>query len=100
MENVPSVNPDSLWDSFKAGNLKKIKMYIDPSKILAVTPRTRSRLSGCCQYLPSSVPRKLTFNEQTQRIFRGCAVAFDIPNRTLVRLVSKVLRLIQHQMCV
>jgi len=44
--NLPSVSPESLWDSFKAGNLKKMKMYIEPSKMLAVTPRARSRLSG------------------------------------------------------
>jgi hypothetical protein len=42
---VPSVRPESLCESFRAGNLKKIKMYMEPSKMLAVTPRTRRRLS-------------------------------------------------------
>ncbi len=42
---VPSVRPESLCESFRAGNLKKMNMYMEPSKMLAVTPRTRRRLS-------------------------------------------------------
>jgi hypothetical protein len=34
-----------LCESFRAGNLKKMNMYMEPSKMLAVTPRTRRRLS-------------------------------------------------------
>jgi hypothetical protein len=70
--NLPSVSPESLWDSFKAGNLKKMKMYIEPSKMLAVTPRARSRLSsihknvvyvvyGSSYNIPSTNNRKVLF---------------------------------------
>ncbi len=44
-ENQPSVCPASLCDNFKAGNLKNMKMYIEPSNTLAVRPRANNRLS-------------------------------------------------------
>ena len=50
MIDIPSVCPESLCDSFKAGNLKNMKIYIEPSNTLAVSPRASSRLSVSSQY--------------------------------------------------
>ena len=43
---LPDSRPASLCDNFRAGNLKNIKMYIEPSKKQDVTPRASKRLSS------------------------------------------------------
>jgi hypothetical protein len=94
--NLPSISPESLWDSFKAGNLKKMKMYIEPSKMLAVTPRARSRLSAIHKnvvYVVYGFIVQHTFNKQSQSTLWSCAIPFDVQNGRLLGLVSKILGL-------
>jgi hypothetical protein len=95
--NIPSVKPDNLCDNFKAGNLKNMKMYIEPSKMLAVTPRARSRLSGFSQFPALHFDVKLTLNEQTQCTLGSCAIPLSVQNRSLLCFVAKILRLPRHQ---
>jgi predicted transcriptional regulator len=81
--NLPSISPESLWDSFKAGNLKKMKMYIEPSKMLAVTPRAKSRLSAIHKnvvYVVYGFTVQHTFNKQSQSTLWSCAIPLDVQN--------------------
>jgi len=40
-----SLKPERLWASFRAGNLKNIQRYMEPSKANDAAPRPRRRLS-------------------------------------------------------
>lgn len=44
--DLPDVRPPSLCENIRAGNLKKMKMYIDPSKTQDVRLSDKIRLSG------------------------------------------------------
>ena len=77
---VPSVRPESLCESFRAGNLKKMKMYMEPSKMLAVTPRTRRRLSEPVSCVLESRERCNLPSMNRRRGFLG-AVAFPSTSR-------------------
>lgn len=75
-----------------------MKMYIEPSNMLAVTPRARSRLSGIRKKnVVFNFIVQYTFNEQAQSTLWSRAIPLDIQNGRLLGLVSKILRLSRRQ---
>jgi len=53
--DLPSVNPERLCASFRAGNLKNIQRYMDPSKAKDAAPSPMRRLSVMIRQFCSSL---------------------------------------------